>query len=84
MAADRVRYGLRLCLARPAEEEQVHVLLRLFESERTHYQQDREAARQLATDPLGPAPADVDLADLAAWTVVANMLLNLDAVLTKG
>jgi hypothetical protein len=83
-ATDRVRYGLRLCLARPPEDEQVGVLLRLFESERAHYQQDQEAARQLATDPLGPAPADVELADLAAWTVVANMLLNLDAVLTKG
>jgi hypothetical protein len=37
-------------------------------------------AKQMATDPLGPVPADldVDLADLAAWTVVANVILNLD------
>jgi hypothetical protein len=34
----------------------------------------------MATDPLGPVPADldIDLADLAAWTVVANVILNLD------
>jgi hypothetical protein len=34
----------------------------------------------MATDPLGPLPTslDADVADLAAWTVVANVLLNLD------
>ena len=34
----------------------------------------------MATDPLGPVPADltVVLDDLAAWTVVANVILNLD------
>ena len=34
----------------------------------------------MATDPLGPVPADfpADMADLAAWTVVANVILNLD------
>ncbi len=34
--------------------------------------------------PLGPLPAGMDPADLAAWTAVANVLLNLDSVLTKG
>ena len=34
----------------------------------------------LATVVLGGMP----IAELAAWTVVANMLLNMDGVLTKG
>jgi hypothetical protein len=38
----------------------------------------------MATEPRGPAPAGVDLAELAAWTVVANVVLNLDEFLTKG
>ena len=38
----------------------------------------------LATDPLGPLPPGMDPAELAAWTTVANVLLNLDGVLTKG
>ena len=33
---------------------------------------------------LARLPADMDPADLAAWTTLANVLLNLDAVLTKG
>jgi len=51
---------------------------------RRHYQADLKAAHALATGPEGKLPPDLDAADLAAWTVVANVLLNLDAVLTKG
>jgi hypothetical protein len=29
-------------------------------------------------------PVDVDIAELAAWTVVANTLLNLDETITRG
>ena len=38
----------------------------------------------MATDPLGPLPKGMELADLATYTVVANVLLNLDEALTKG
>ena len=36
---------------------------------------------KLATEPLGKLPPGMDPVDLAAWTVVANVLLNLDAML---
>jgi hypothetical protein len=38
----------------------------------------------LATEPLGPLPAGADAAEAAAWTSVANVLLNLDGVLTRN
>ncbi len=37
----------------------------------------------MATEPLGPLPAGVRHAELAALTVVANVLLNMDGVLNK-
>ena len=40
------------------------------------------AARKLAT-ALGPAGDGTDIAELAAWTVVGNILLNLDETITK-
>ena len=52
--------------------------------EREHYAKDAKAAAAMATEPLGPLPPGMDAADLAAWAVVANVLLNLDGVLTKG
>ena len=43
----------------------------------------REEALALATDPLGPLPEGLGAARAGAWTAVANVLLNLDAVLVK-
>jgi hypothetical protein len=82
--ADRAGYALQLCLCRPPRPEQVEHLLKLYQGEHARYQKDRQAAQALATEPLGPLPAGMDPADLAAWTTVANVLLNLDGVLTKG
>ena len=56
----------------------------LFQSERANFATDAADATKLATDPLGPLPAGADPAEMAAWTVIANVLLNLDGVLTKG
>ncbi len=83
-AEQRARFGLQLCLCRPPRAEQVRQVMQLLQTEREHYQKDAKAALALATDPLGPLPTGMDVAELAAWTVVANVLLNLDAVLMKG
>jgi hypothetical protein len=83
-AADRVRYGLRLCLARPPVDRQVQAMIALLTAERAHYIDHPEEAEKLATDPIGPLPEGTAAAEAAAWTSVANVLLNLDAVLTKG
>ncbi|HXY35519.1 MAG TPA: hypothetical protein VEI07_14905 [Planctomycetaceae bacterium] len=80
----RCRFALRLCLSRPPKPEQVAQIESLLLDGRRHYQADLKAAHALATGPEGKLPPDLDAADLAAWTVVANVLLNLDAVLTKG
>ena len=37
----------------------------------------------LATDPIGPLAKGQDPAELAAWTLVGNVLLNLDEVFAK-
>lgn len=81
---ERVKFALRLCLGRPADEKQIAALAALYRSEFKHYRDNPEPANKIATDPLGPLPEGWDAAELAAWTVVANVLLNLDGVLMKG
>jgi mono/diheme cytochrome c family protein len=83
-AEGRARFGLRLCLCRPPLSGQVRQVVELYQSERAHYRKDAKAARALAAEPLGSVPAGMDAGELAAWTVVANVLLNQDGVLTKG
>jgi hypothetical protein len=79
----RIRYGLRLALSRPPRDAQTAPLRTLYAQEVARYRSDPEAARKLATDPLGPLPAGMDPAEMAAWTVLSNVLLNLDSVLTN-
>jgi hypothetical protein len=83
-AESRAQFGLTLCLGRTPAAEQVRVITQLFEQEKSRFSTDLDAARLLATDPLGPLPDGADPAEMAAWTSVANVLLNLDGVLTKG
>jgi hypothetical protein len=37
----------------------------------------------MATEPLGPLPAGVAADELAAWTVISNVILNLDELFMK-
>ncbi len=82
--APRVRYALALCQCRPPRPEQVEPLVSLYAAELDRYRQDRAAAMALATEPIGALPPGMDAAELAAWTAVANVLMNLDSVLSKG
>ena len=58
-------------------------MVELFEKARAEYAKDKKKALEMATQPIGPVPAGLDAVDLAAWTVVGNVLLNLDEVFAK-
>ncbi len=81
--AERVAYGFRLCLLRAPQEAEVQRLVALYEQAYERFQQRPEQAKLLASEPLGAVPASVDVAELASWTVVGNVLLNLDEVLAR-
>ena len=81
--AERVAYGFRLATARTPEPFEQTRLVKLFDVVRARYADDSAAATLIATMPLGPAPEGADVVDLAAWTVVGNVLLNLDEMFMK-
>ena len=53
-------------------------------AELNHYKADAEAAKKAISIGESPAPTDVSTTELAAYTMVANLLLNLDEVVTKN
>lgn len=81
--ADRVRYGFRLTLARPPQEAELVRLVKFYEQSLAKYSQNAEDAKRMATEPLGPVPDGMKADELAAWTVVGNVLLNLDETIMK-
>ncbi|WP_254507636.1 DUF1553 domain-containing protein [Anatilimnocola floriformis] len=80
---ERMHYAFRLVLTRPPTADEQSRLVKLFENSRSKFEQQPEAAKKLATEPIGPLPKDATTAELAAWTVVGNVLLNLDEALMK-
>jgi hypothetical protein len=82
-AEDRACYGFRLCVARRPQPAELSRLLELQRRAEEQFAGQPEQAKRMATAPLGPAPVGMNVAQLAAWTVVANVLLNLDETLMR-
>jgi hypothetical protein len=82
--AERLRYGFRLVAARAPMGTENAVLTETLELQRARFSADAEAARKAIAVGDSPAPTDVPPAELAAYTMVANVLLNLDEVVTKN
>ena len=55
-----------------------------FQTQLAHYKHQPDAAAKLLGVGEAPRPADLDAAELAAWTAVGNVLLNLDETISKG
>jgi mono/diheme cytochrome c family protein len=83
MAKHGAAWGFRRCVTRPPGAEELARLERLHAEMKARYGREPALAAKMATDPLGPLPAGADAADLAAWTVVGNVLLNLDEMFMK-
>ena len=81
--AEKARLGFRYCLARPPSESELTQLTTLFQTAHQRFAADEALAMNMATKPIGPAPAGTNIIDLAAWTLVANVLLNLDEMFMK-
>ncbi|MEK6261708.1 MAG: DUF1553 domain-containing protein [Planctomycetota bacterium] len=82
-ARDKALFAFRQVTSRNPTDDELNRLVKLFDSSREQLQKQPARAQQLATEPLGPAPKDADIPELAAWTLVSNVLLNLDEMLMK-
>ncbi|QDU41114.1 Planctomycete cytochrome C [Maioricimonas rarisocia] len=79
----RATYAFRLCVSRPPTESELAVLVESVHQARERLAQQPDEAAKLASEPLGPLPDGVDPVEAAAWTVMGNVLLNLDEALAR-
>ena len=81
--ADRLTRLFRRVLIRPPRAEESAALAASLARFRAHFEAREDAARELLSVGHRSAPESLEAREAAAWTALANVLLNLDEALSK-
>jgi hypothetical protein len=79
----RLEHAFRLTLARTPRPVEVSVLGEILRAAQQRFAQDPKAPLRLLAVGAAPRDGSLDPAELAAWTSLASVLLNLDETITK-
>ena len=79
----RLTYGFRWMTARPPSSKELEVLRRSVDKQLAFFQTDKAAADKLLAYGDAPRDTTLDSAEHAAWTMIANLMINLDETITK-
>lgn len=81
---ERLAYAFRSVTARPPTAQEAAILADTLAAHRAHYAQHTEAASRVIANGESKPNATLPVADFAAWTMVTNLLLNLDETVTRN
>lgn len=79
----QIEYAFELCTARPPTSFEKARLVKFLQQQNNNYAKDTAAAEKLSALGSAERPKNLSPAQLAAWTMTANVLLNLDETLNK-
>ena len=80
----RINFAFRLATARQPTPRELIVLRRVFEQQLARFNSDPTAATKLLAVGESARNEQLPVSELAAWSAVANVILNLDETVTKG
>jgi hypothetical protein len=80
---ERVGWAWRHVLQRLPRVEEMETVMPLLREHLAQYQSRPDAADALFKTGLAAVPSNLDKAELAAWTHVARVLLNLHETITR-
>ena len=79
----RLAFAFTAATSRPPNPAELVVLRDTLAEQRAEYESNTAAAGQLIANGKASALAGIEPAELAAWTTLANILLNLDETITR-
>ena len=82
--ADKINWAYQQALSRNVRPQEMQVLVDVYARHLKQYTQDPQSARKLLAVGDAPAPKDLDAAELAAWTSVARVIVNLSETITRS
>jgi hypothetical protein len=80
---ERINLMSKILLAHDASQKTAAVLAESVQQMRAHYKADPKSARALVETGEKKRDTSIPEPELAAWTMIANEMLNLDETLTK-
>ena len=79
----RLEYAYKTVLGRPPSDAEQRVLSGVLDDIRRSYAADAASADAITRLGSTPRPNETPVMELAAWTGVANVILNLDETVTR-
>jgi hypothetical protein len=80
----RITWAWRQALQRAPREDELKTARELLEKHLAEFSADTSAAESLIKTGIAPVPQDLNKAELAAWTNVARVILNLHETITRS
>jgi hypothetical protein len=79
----RLNYAFRLCAGRRPDSFELRHLLALLRDQQKTFRGQTAAAVYVSSADLNKIPEGIDLHEIAPWTIVARVLLNMDETVTR-
>jgi hypothetical protein len=81
---ERIQFAYRQILNRKARPEEVKLLASIHDKHLQEFRTEKQAPDLLLQVGDHPAPREMDAAELATWTSVARVILNLHETITRN
>jgi hypothetical protein len=82
--AERLAHAFRCVAARAPTRDEASLLAETLATHRAHFTKHAEAASQVIANGESKPSSTLPVPEFAAWTMVANLLLNLDETITRN
>ena len=83
-AQERIAYAFEIAMARLPKSDEEALMLAMLEAQTEELAANPTAAEELIQVGQSAPDENLDAVEIAAWTMIANLILNLDEVMNKG
>lgn len=80
----RINFAFRTVLSRQPKPQEISVLKNIYTQQLEKFRQNETAAIKLLKVGESPRNEQLDVVELATWSTISSILLNLDETVTKG
>ena len=80
---ERVKQLFKTALCRDATESELELLIENLNANRDEFKNSQESAKKIVAIGEKPADSKYDVVELASWTMLANLIMNMDEFVNK-